>query len=68
MLLATFIQKRKYPFTKAENGLLGVEAVKARAENFDVILMGTISLLLDKHTLTETCIQFRFANACNVRI
>jgi len=39
MLLATFIQKRKYPFTKAENGLLGVEAVKARAENFDVILM-----------------------------
>jgi hypothetical protein len=43
MLLATFIQKKRCPFTKAENGFLGVEAVKARAENFDIILMGTIS-------------------------
>jgi hypothetical protein len=47
MLLATFIRKRKYPFTKAVNGLLGVEAVKARPENFDVILMGTASFFLD---------------------
>jgi len=39
MLLATFIKKKKYPFTTAVNGLLGVEAVKAKAENFDVILM-----------------------------
>jgi hypothetical protein len=46
MLLATFIRKRKYPFTKAVNGLLGVEAVKARPGNFDVILMGTVSFFL----------------------
>jgi hypothetical protein len=42
MLLATFMKKKKYPFAKAENGLLGVEAVKAGAKNFDVILMGMI--------------------------
>jgi hypothetical protein len=48
MLLATFIGKRKYPFTEAVNGLLGVEAVKARAENFDIILMGTNSLILER--------------------
>ena len=48
MLLATFIKKKKYPFTTAVNGLLGVEAVKAKAENFDVILMGMISLLFDE--------------------
>jgi hypothetical protein len=69
MLLATYIQKRKYPFTKAENGLLGVEAVKARAENFDVILMGTIALCPNERMLMEeTWIRCRFANACDVGV
>ena len=53
MLLATYIQKRKYPFTKAKNGLLGMEAVKARSENFDVILMGMISLCPNEGMLME---------------
>lgn len=48
MLLATFIRKKHYQFTKAENGLLGVEAVKATTVNFDVILMGTVSLLVEE--------------------
>lgn len=70
MLLATFMKKKKYPFTKAENGLLGVEAVKAEAENFDVILMGMIYLfsLWVAATLMEPSIQCRFANARNVRV
>ena len=33
MLLATFIRKKHYQFTKAENGLLGVEAVKETKRN-----------------------------------
>jgi CheY-like chemotaxis protein len=41
MVLAAFLQKKKYPFTKAVNGLLGVQAVMASPETFDVILMGT---------------------------
>lgn len=43
MLLATFMKKRKYPFSQAENGLLAVQAVEARAQQFDFILMGNIS-------------------------
>jgi len=39
MLLATFLRKRKYPFTQAENGLISVQAVQSKPENFDVILM-----------------------------
>jgi hypothetical protein len=42
MVLAAFLQKKKYPFTKAANGLLGVEAVMATPESFDIILMGAI--------------------------
>lgn len=39
MILATFLRKRGYPFAQAENGLLAVQAVQARPEGFDVILM-----------------------------
>jgi len=39
MLLATFLKKKKYPFTKAENGLIGVQAVQMQPDNFDIILM-----------------------------
>jgi CheY-like chemotaxis protein len=39
LILATFLKKRGFPFSKAENGLLAVQAVKARPEGFDVILM-----------------------------
>jgi hypothetical protein len=42
MLLATFLRKKKYPFTQAENGLISVQAVQSKPENFDVILMGRI--------------------------
>ena len=39
LILATFLKKRGYPFAKAENGLLAVQAVQARPEGFDIILM-----------------------------
>ena len=39
LILATFLRKRGYPFAQAENGLLAVQAVQARPEGFDVILM-----------------------------
>ena len=39
LILATFLKKRGYPFAKAENGFLAVQAVQARPEGFDVILM-----------------------------
>lgn len=39
LILATFLKKRGFPFSKAENGLLAVQAVKARPKGFDVILM-----------------------------
>ena len=39
LILATFLKKRGCPFVKAENGLLAVQAVQARPEGFDVILM-----------------------------
>jgi CheY-like chemotaxis protein len=39
LILATFLRKRGYPFIQAENGLLAVQAVQARPEGFDVILM-----------------------------
>lgn len=45
MLLATFLKRKKYPFAQAENGLIGVQAVQARPQNFDVILMGMYLLL-----------------------
>jgi len=39
LILATFLKKRGCPFSKAENGLLAVQAVQARPEGFDIILM-----------------------------
>lgn len=42
MLLATFLRKKQYTCTQAVNGLLAVEAVKARDRNFDIILMGRL--------------------------
>jgi CheY-like chemotaxis protein len=39
LILATFLKKRGYPYGQAENGLLAVQAVQARPEGFDVILM-----------------------------
>ena len=42
MVLAAFLHKKKYPFTKATNGLLGLQAVMAKSGNFDIILMGAI--------------------------
>ena len=39
LILETFLRKRGYPFAKAENGLLAVQAVQARPEGFNVILM-----------------------------
>ena len=44
MILATFLRKRGYPFAQAENGLLAVQAVQARPEGFDVILMDIQSI------------------------
>ena len=50
LILATFLKKRGYPFAQAENGLLAVQAVQARPEGFDIILMDiqSSSLLLSK--------------------
>jgi hypothetical protein len=45
LILATFLKKRGYPFSKAENGLLAVQAVQARPDGFDVILMDIQSTL-----------------------
>jgi signal transduction histidine kinase len=39
MIIATFLQKKGYSFEQAENGLVAVNAVKARPKGFDVILM-----------------------------
>jgi signal transduction histidine kinase len=44
LILATFLRKRAYPFAQAENGLLAVQAVQARKEGFDVILMDIQSI------------------------
>jgi len=44
LILATYLRKRSYPFTQAENGLLAVQAVQARPEGFDVILMDIQSM------------------------
>jgi signal transduction histidine kinase/CheY-like chemotaxis protein len=44
LILATFLRKRGYPFAQAENGLLAVQAVQARKEGFDVILMDIQSI------------------------
>jgi hypothetical protein len=46
LILATFLKKRGYPYAQAENGLLAVQAVQARPEGFDVILMDIQSILL----------------------
>ena len=39
MIIATFLQKKGYSFEQAENGLVAVNAVKARPKGFDIILM-----------------------------
>jgi len=39
LILETFLRKRGYPFSKAENGLLAVKAVQSRPDGFNVILM-----------------------------
>jgi signal transduction histidine kinase len=39
MIIATFLQKKGYSFEQAENGLVAVNAVKARPKGFDVIFM-----------------------------
>jgi hypothetical protein len=44
LILATFLKKRGYPYAQAENGLLAVQAVQARSEGFDVILMDIQSI------------------------
>ena len=46
LILATFLKKRGYPFAKAENGLLAVQAVQAQPEGFDVILMDIQSVFI----------------------
>ena len=52
LILATFLKKRGYPFAKAENGLLAVQAVQARPEGFDIILMDIQSTLTPLSKLT----------------
>lgn len=52
LILATFLRKRGYPFAQAENGLLAVQAVQARPEGFDVILMDIQSSFLDFYRLS----------------
>ena len=44
LILETFLRKRGYPFAKAENGLLAVQAVQSRSDGFNVILMDIQSL------------------------
>lgn len=65
MLLATFLKKKKYPFTKAENGLIGVQAVQARPQNFDVILMGKSPVIIK--AFGDPHMRCRFTDASYVR-
>jgi hypothetical protein len=44
MLLETYMKKKNYQLEKAENGLLAMQAFQKRAEGFDVIFMGMVSL------------------------
>ena len=44
LILETFLRKRGYPFAKAENGLLAVQAVQSRPDGFNVILMDIQSI------------------------
>jgi CheY-like chemotaxis protein len=46
LILVSYLRKRGYPFAQAENGLLAVQAVQARPEGFDVILMDIQSMIL----------------------
>jgi hypothetical protein len=46
LILVSYLRKRGYPFAQAENGLLAVQAVQARPEGFDVILMDIQSMAL----------------------
>jgi CheY-like chemotaxis protein/anti-sigma regulatory factor (Ser/Thr protein kinase) len=52
LILATFLRKRNFPFVKAENGLLAVQAVQSRPEGFDVILMDIQMPVMDGSAAT----------------
>ena len=67
LILETFLRKRGYPFAKAENGLMAVQAVQSQPDGFNVIFMDIQSTCFLLSLLTVVPVMDGWAATAAIR-